>query len=354
MTKPILFSIISFLCVCKAATNAVAENTNPASTAFAESVVVKEIVVDAADKNNGNEIDVAAASAVAKEDNKLNAPANNVAAEPSHPEDQQAAAAAAEVKGHNTQEHHELTEAFGIIDENKDGVLQKEEIVKAIKITDTHHGNITPEQFADKLMMREVVDANSDGDGQMMKIDMDTFAEMLKNVSFNVLNEGEAPPSNQQMSQLASDVLISYFHIEPEEDPSTWYNPHNMTYDELEYHLYEWEEDAVGHVTEYLDWDVFAKMRNKADDWYKVDEEKHENEKEEEGEKNQSLKDQKHRDDGSKTKVEMRKSNTHHYLKLSNDVAHVVEFYAPVSLSSLESCDRNLHLNYTVLYYFVL
>ncbi len=71
-------------------------------------------------------------------------------------------------------------------------------------------------------------------------------------------------------------------------------------------------------------------MRNQEDDWYNEEEEYEEDEKREEKEKKPStLKDEKHHDDGSKTKVEMRKSNSNHFLNLSSDVAHVVEFYAP-------------------------
>jgi Ca2+-binding EF-hand superfamily protein/thiol-disulfide isomerase/thioredoxin len=230
-----------------------------------------------------------------------------------HPQDDHSESAEA----NQEEEHHELTEAFEIMDEDEDGVLSKEELVKAAWITGVN-GEISPEEYAEKLITKQVADA----DGSVeMKIDMDTFTAMLSLASTEIAaEEGQAPSMNQQWSQLASEVIISYYH--PQEEPE-WYNPHNMTYEELEYHLYEWEEDAVGHVNEYLDWEVFERMRNEADDYYK-NEGAEEQVKEEDEKKNP-----KHHDNGKKTVVEMRKSNTNHYLKLSPDVAHVVEFYQP-------------------------
>ena len=228
---------------------------------------------------------------------------------------------------HHDDSYHDLTEAFEIIDENEDGMLQEDEIITAIRKSE-HHIEITPEQYVDNLMPKTLAGAD---ENETKAFDLGIFTAMIQLASAEEIKEGEMPSYNQQLSQLASDVIYSYYHFEEEPyDPSTeeWFNPHNMTYDELEYHLYEWEEDAVGHVNEYLDWQVFERMRNQQDDWYNEDEDL-EDEDEEEETKPTSIKDQKRHDDGSKTKVEMRKSDTNHYLKLSNDVAHVVEFYSP-------------------------
>jgi thiol-disulfide isomerase/thioredoxin len=329
--------IISFLCVCKAAAaDVAAENTAAAlaSTEATSESLVHSVVVSAAGEGEGNknavekdQIGVGEAATVsdAAANDKVEASAKDAAE--SEPAEMNAHH---EEEEHHDGQFHELTEAFEIMDENRDGVLQKEEIITAIARS-AHHIDIPPEDYADKLMPEEAV-GNADGNQtKTLLFDMDRFTEMIKKASSEETKEGEVPSFNQQMSHLASDVLASYYvhEEEPPYAPSTeeWYNPHNMTYDELEYHLYEWEEDAVGHVTEYLDWEVFERMRNQGDDWYKEDEE-HAQEEEEE-KKHTTLKEQQHHDDGSKTKVEMRKSNTNHYLNLSNDVAHVVEFYAP-------------------------
>lgn len=109
------------------------------------------------------------------------------------------------------------------------------------------------------------------------------------------------------------------------------YNPRNLTMDELEMLLYEWEQDATS-VHEYLDMRIIHKMRlNLTDD----EEGGEDEEKEEENPVKKSwigrLKDRvSHYDDGSKTQVEFKKGPTH-YLNLTGDSAHVVEFYAPVS-----------------------
>ena len=123
---------------------------------------------------------------------------------------------------------------------------------------------------------------------------------------------------------------------EPTEPPSREltledvYNPRNLTMDELEMLLYEWEQEATS-VHEYLDMRIIHKMRLNLTD----DEEEGEDEGKEEEKPKKSwmgrLKDRvSHYDDGSKTQVEFKKGPTH-YLNLTGDSAHVVEFYAPVS-----------------------
>mmetsp|Transcript_10423 Transcript_10423/g.22526 ORF Transcript_10423/g.22526 Transcript_10423/m.22526 type:complete len:245 (-) Transcript_10423:1314-2048(-) len=110
------------------------------------------------------------------------------------------------------------------------------------------------------------------------------------------------------------------------------YNPRNLTWDELEMHLYEWEYEAVA-VNEYMDMKVIMKIRNGEHDDYTEEEEQEDEEKEGEGEDKPAglidrLKGKVQGDDGSKTKVEFKKGPTH-YLNLTDDSAHVVEFYAP-------------------------
>jgi len=107
------------------------------------------------------------------------------------------------------------------------------------------------------------------------------------------------------------------------------YNPRNLTWDELEMVLYEWEEE-IESVSEYFDMRVIHRLRTGEydDDW----EEESEDEEEEGTHKSwlEKLKEKAvHQDDnGSKTKVEFKRGPTK-YLNLTDDDAHVVEFYAP-------------------------
>lgn len=126
-----------------------------------------------------------------------------------------------------------------------------------------------------------------------------------------------------------------------------YYNPRNLTLDELEMVLYEWEEDASNIVTEYIDMRVIQSLRTGIsidDDW---------NDEEEEEEEQESLEEVEGVDNKNKTKtsswmsrfknlvsssaaanttkttVEFHKHGPLKYLNLTSDVAHVVEFYAP-------------------------
>ncbi|KAL7536658.1 hypothetical protein ACHAXR_007315, partial [Thalassiosira sp. AJA248-18] len=97
-------------------------------------------------------------------------------------------------------------EAFRIIDENGDGFLQKEEVVRAIEMM-AQHGEMNMDgmsslQLAEK-MMGEV---DTDGDGQ---IDMDEFTQMMKNTSTG-LGKANGLTYNHRMSQLAKNVLIAH------------------------------------------------------------------------------------------------------------------------------------------------
>ena len=105
-------------------------------------------------------------------------------------------------------------------------------------------------------------------------------------------------------------------------------NPHNMTMDELDMHLYVWEEEAVA-VNEYYDNRVMHNMRTGEydDDWH--DSGDGEEEEEKKGGWLSRLKETAtHEDTGGRTKVEFKKGPTK-YLNLTDDAAHVVEFYAP-------------------------
>ena len=98
-------------------------------------------------------------------------------------------------------------EAFRIIDENGDGFLQKEEVVRAIEMM-VEYGEMnldgqTTLEMAEKMM--DEVDV--DGDGQ---IDMDEFTEMMKKTSTSLGTAGDISSYNHRMSQLAKNVLIAH------------------------------------------------------------------------------------------------------------------------------------------------
>lgn len=259
-----VLGITSLLCVCKASsTDAAVDDNNAASggaaaaaaAAASESATIESVVVNDAEEKIGE------ATVSDTADNTVDAAAGDVV-EPSSNGEPLAEATEGE-EAHHEEAHPELPDAFEIMDENGDGVLQKEEILVAIGRSE-HYTDVHPEEYADKFMPKE------------KSFDKATFTEMINKASAEELKEGEEPSLNHKISYLASDVLDSYYHpTEPPFEPNMedYYNPHNMTYEELEYHLYEWEEDAVGHVAEYYDLEVLNRMRNQEDDWYKQDEE---------------------------------------------------------------------------------
>lgn len=121
-----------------------------------------------------------------------------------------------------------------------------------------------------------------------------------------------------------------------------YYNPRNLTIDELEMVLYEWEEDASNIVSEYIDMRVIQSLRTGIsidDDWN--DEEEHEEGQESLEEVVEGVDNKKKFAPSSnsnevaadttttKTTVEFHKHGPLKYLNLTSDVAHVVEFYAP-------------------------
>ena len=123
------------------------------------------------------------------------------------------------------------------------------------------------------------------------------------------------------------------------------YNPNNLTWDELEMLLYEWEEEAATSVTEYLDMKVIHSLRTDEydDDWYKDSEDEGGEEKEEEEDKGggwlSKLKNTAtHEDDGGKTQVVFNQRGPTRYLNLTDDAAHVVEFYAPWYVTYFHLC----------------
>jgi len=106
-------------------------------------------------------------------------------------------------------------------------------------------------------------------------------------------------------------------------------NPHNMTMDELDMHLYVWEEEAVA-VNEYYDNRVMHNMRTGEydDDWRDSGDGGEEEEEKKGGWLSRLKETATHEDTGSRTKVEFKKGPTK-YLNLTDNAAHVVEFYAP-------------------------
>lgn len=97
-------------------------------------------------------------------------------------------------------------EAFHIIDENGDGYLQREEVIRAIEMM-VEHGEMDLEgmtvvELADKMMTA----GDTDGDGQ---IDIDEFTEVLKQTSTGIGKPG-ALTSHHRMTQLAHNVLIAH------------------------------------------------------------------------------------------------------------------------------------------------
>ncbi len=110
------------------------------------------------------------------------------------------------------------------------------------------------------------------------------------------------------------------------------YNPHNLTMEELENFLYEWEEEAAPFVTEYFDEKAMHQLRmGEKDETRKEENDKLSEDSTMESEGNSwvhRLRSKMTYDDGAKTKVEFKRGPTK-YLNLSDDAAHVVEFYAP-------------------------
>ena len=124
-----------------------------------------------------------------------------------------------------------------------------------------------------------------------------------------------------------------------------YYNPRNLTLDELEMVLYEWEEEATNIVKEYIDMRVIHSLRTGIsidDDWDDEEEEVQEQEVDKKNEtitgswmnRLQNLASSSNSDsaaaaDTTKTTVEFHKHGPLKYLNLTSDTAHIVEFYAP-------------------------
>lgn len=98
------------------------------------------------------------------------------------------------------------------------------------------------------------------------------------------------------------------------------YNPHNLTIDELEMFLYEWEPSATS-VHEYFEWSVIEKIRSGQFAKEQAEQEIEEVE-DEETESNTSLWGRmKKKIKGGDTKVEQKKERLA-YLNLESDSAH--------------------------------
>jgi thiol-disulfide isomerase/thioredoxin len=176
-------------------------------------------------------------------------------------------------------------------------------------------------------------------------------AEEEEHVMIHTNNEEGDIMMNESPSNISSTAVDE--DQEPTYPPTKeitaadYYNPRNLTLDELEMVLYEWEEDATNIVKEYIDMRVIQSLRTGIsidDDW---DDEEEEEEKEEvEGgvdNKNEtktsswmnrlknlaSTSNTETAEDTTKTTVEFTKHGPLKYLNLTSDTAHVVEFYAP-------------------------
>uniref|UniRef100_A0A7S4J0T9 EF-hand domain-containing protein n=1 Tax=Odontella aurita TaxID=265563 RepID=A0A7S4J0T9_9STRA len=98
-------------------------------------------------------------------------------------------------------------DAFGIIDINNDGYLQKEEVIDAIKMMRAQGAmefDMDPVEMAESMM----VEVDIDGDGQ---IDIDEFVEMMrKSTQLQLSKSSSAFSYNHRMSQLARNVLLAH------------------------------------------------------------------------------------------------------------------------------------------------
>ena len=179
------------------------------------------------------------------------------------------------------------------------------------------------------------------GDGETETWATTAAVDRLHNESWSFLNEIVHDPTYPPSTEM------------PELTLEDFYNPRNLTLDELEMVLYEWEEEGTS-VKEYIDMRALNKLRmGESDEDWTEEEEEEEQEGEGEGEgegggeepkgwmsrlKKWATRDDGSKakvggdafvDDGSKTEVEFKKKGPKKYLNLTDDVFHVVEFYAP-------------------------
>jgi hypothetical protein len=156
--------------------------------------------------------------------------------------------------------------------------------------------------------------------------------------------EGEAGNATADVDRVHNYTHGEYFLNETGNDPTyppskaltaeDYYNPRNLTLAELEMVIYEWEEEAKP-VKEYIDMRVIHQLRTgEYDDDWRWEEEEEEEELESWATR---LKKWVTRDDGSKKMVnesavedvsKAKVQGSIKYLNLTDDVAHVVEFYA--------------------------
>jgi hypothetical protein len=166
-------------------------------------------------------------------------------------------------------------------------------------------------------------------------------------VGDDAAGEGEAGNATVDFDRVHNDTRGGYFLNETVNDPTyppskaltaeDYYNPRNLTLAELEMVIYEWEEEAKP-VKEYIDTRVIHQIRTGEydDDWrWEEEEEEEESEGWASRLKKWVTRDDGSRkmvngsaiDDGSNATVEIKKGSIK-YLNLTDDVAHVVEFYA--------------------------
>jgi hypothetical protein len=175
------------------------------------------------------------------------------------------------------------------------------------------------------------------GDGETETWATTAAVDRLHNESWSFVNEIVHDPTYPPSTEM------------PELTLEDFYNPRNLTLDELEMVLYEWEEEGTS-VKEYIDMSALIKLRTgESDEGWTEEEEEEEEEQDGDGEgeepkgwtsrlKKWATGDDGSKakvdgdafvDDGSKTKVEFKKKGPKKYLNLTDDVFHVVEFYAP-------------------------
>lgn len=107
-------------------------------------------------------------------------------------------------------------DAFRIIDVNRDGYLQREEVIRAIKMMQDENSGMEfeggdPTEMADTMM----AEVDIDGDGQ---IDMDEFVKMMRKGQAAQGGEGDGSGGsgsislsyNHRMSHLARNVLLAH------------------------------------------------------------------------------------------------------------------------------------------------
>jgi len=149
--------------------------------------------------------------------------------------------------------------------------------------------------------------------------------------------EGEGSPHDHDEEMEREGEEASYAPT-PAHKLEDVHNPRNLTWDELEMLLYEWEPEASQVVNEYFDMAVVQRIRDEDwSDWEQDSEDEEEEagdaaaeETEGGGDKKGWLASLKEKatgeviDEGGKTRVKL-KSKRQAFLNLTSDAAHIVE-----------------------------